>query len=296
MGRVNTLIKTLLNALLIPLISLISGLALANSDNAGVGTETCLACHEGMHEPAISALKQSYHGVLFYQETTRSDACESCHGPGGRHAKNPKTHPLKPSSNACLGCHKEPELAHWESGVHENASLQCMSCHKLHEQAGNQYQRGGLQTNTSQCIDCHTRQRAELHMPSRHPIAEGTVQCMDCHNPHGSLAPAQLRQPTLNNNCYQCHAEKRGPHLFEHTPVTEDCSSCHKAHGSVHKALLKSRPPFLCQQCHMAAGHVSVAPSGSNLSGNANLLGKNCMNCHSEVHGSNHPSGARLTR
>jgi hypothetical protein len=29
---------------------------------------------------------------------------------------------------------------------------------------------------------------------------------------------------------------------------------------------------------------------------NQNLLGKNCMNCHSQVHGSNHPSGARMTR
>jgi hypothetical protein len=26
------------------------------------------------------------------------------------------------------------------------------------------------------------------------------------------------------------------------------------------------------------------------------MLGKNCLNCHSQVHGSNHPSGARLTR
>jgi hypothetical protein len=29
---------------------------------------------------------------------------------------------------------------------------------------------------------------------------------------------------------------------------------------------------------------------------NQNVLGKNCMNCHGQVHGSNHPSGARLTR
>jgi hypothetical protein len=31
-------------------------------------------------------------------------------------------------------------------------------------------------------------------------------------------------------------------------------------------------------------------------SGNQNVLGKNCLNCHGQVHGSNHPSGARLTR
>ena len=29
---------------------------------------------------------------------------------------------------------------------------------------------------------------------------------------------------------------------------------------------------------------------------NQNLLGKNCMNCHSQVHGSNHPSGSSQIR
>jgi hypothetical protein len=26
------------------------------------------------------------------------------------------------------------------------------------------------------------------------------------------------------------------------------------------------------------------------------LLGRSCLNCHSQVHGSNHPSGAKLHR
>jgi hypothetical protein len=66
--------------------------------------------------------------------------------------------------------------------------------------------------------------------------------------------------------------------------------------------MLKARAPFLCQQCHLAQFHPSTAYSGTGLPGDAipsgaqQLLGKNCMNCHSQVHGSNHPSGVRKTR
>ena len=61
-----------------------------------------------------------------------------------------------------------------------------------------------------------------------------------------------LAQLTLNDNCYTCHAEKRGPFLWEHEPSSEDCGICHRPHGSLHPALLTSRPPLLCQQCHQS--------------------------------------------
>ena len=90
-----------------------------------------------------------------------------------------------------------------------------------------------------------------------------------------------------------------GAARWEHDPVAEDCSLCHRPHGSVNDRLMTTRGPASCQQCHAAAFHPSVPygseglPSGS---ANQNLLGKNCLNCHSQIHGSNHPSGARLTR
>jgi hypothetical protein len=37
-------------------------------------------------------------------------------------------------------------------------------------------------------------------------------------------------------------------------------------------------------------------PGLPGASPNRNLLMKNCLNCHTEVHGSNHPSGVRFTR
>ena len=136
---------------------------------------------------------------------------------------------------------------------------------------------------------------------SHHPVTEGKIACSDCHNPHGSMAPKLLVKPTLNETCYQCHAEKRGPFLWEHPPAREDCTNCHEPHGSNHPSLLVNRMPLLCQQCHMAAFHPSTAYTGVNASAGVSRLdihaaAKSCLNCHSEVHGSNHPSGPRLMR
>jgi DmsE family decaheme c-type cytochrome len=127
------------------------------------------------------------------------------------------------------------------------------------------------------------------------------MACSDCHNAHGSATAAMLNKPTVNQTCYSCHAEKRGPMLWEHAPVAEDCTLCHSAHGAVRAALLNKSPPLLCQQCHTVAGHPSVARTGAALPGGSAggqifLLAGSCTNCHSQVHGSNHPSGAKLMR
>ena len=81
---------------------------------------------------------------------------------------------------------------------------------------------------------CHQPIRAANFKPSHHPIIEGKVKCTDCHNPHGALSPAMVKQPTINDQCYSCHADKRGPYVFNHPPVEENCATCHNPHGSVH--------------------------------------------------------------
>ena len=34
---------------------------------------------------------------------------------------------------------------------------------------------------------------------------------------------AALKKDTVNDTCYTCHADQRGPFLWEHQPVSEDC-------------------------------------------------------------------------
>ena len=100
----------------------------------------------------------------------------------------------------------------------------------------------------------------------------------------------------MREKCTSCHAEKRGPFLWDHAPAAEDCNLCHTPHGSNQPALLKKRVPQLCQECHSPAGHPSVSYDGSRLKGSMFLGAKGCSNCHSAVHGSNHPSGVTQLR
>ena len=81
------------------------------------------------------------------------------------------------------------------------------------------------------------------------------MECADCHNSHGTVADKLVDAQTINAKCFECHAQLRGPFLWEHPPVTEDCLTCHTPHGSTHSGLLKAKVPFLCQRCHANVGH-----------------------------------------
>ena len=150
------------------------------------------------------------------------------------------------------------------------------------------------------CFTCHRSQRVRFMQRSHHPLRENRMACSECHNLHGDNGNGLKLAGSVREQCTGCHAEKRGPFLWEHEPVTEDCAACHVPHGSNNAALLRHRGPFLCQQCHQnvgrLAGHINQKRE-FGVAGNARFLfGANCMNCHSQVHGSNHPSGVALTR
>jgi DmsE family decaheme c-type cytochrome len=99
--------------------------------------------------------------------------------------------------------------------------------------------------------------------------------------------------------CYRCHADKRGPFLWEHAPARESCLLCHDPHGSSHRSLLVSRAPYLCQRCHVNVQHPSLLFDLGRVGGRgaaARAPEVACLTCHPAVHGSNHPSGAYLER
>jgi DmsE family decaheme c-type cytochrome len=188
--------------------------------------------------------------------------------------------------------------------------MACNSCHTIHAPADPLLARG---TQQDKCFTCHKEQRADTLKISTHPIDAGKMVCSDCHNPHGAAGPKLLKMNTVNETCWQCHADKRGPFLWEHQPAVEDCTNCHTPHGSNITPLLKSRPPFLCQDCHDGPHNSknAVGPNAAGFQGglspknaaNTGLLfpstqaaARACMNCHAMVHGSNDPAGAFLHR
>lgn len=253
------------------------------------GTDGCLMCHGADRMIPAADILSTPHG---------NQGCESCHGPSALHltvGPDGKRHPpgdLKDS--ACISCHKD-DTSHWAGSTHQFEEIACTSCHTMHSPGGNDKTR----MNTDLCLDCHPEEKADIKRKSAHPVSQGLLDCTDCHDPHGGAGPALQKFATTNQGCFDCHAGMRGPFLFEHAPVREDCTACHVPHGSNHESLLSARTPFLCQQCHLANFHPSTLLDGKERppqGASHLLLGKDCMNCHSKVHGSNHPSGAGLTR
>jgi len=277
------------------------------------GADTCLTCHDSER---VMAVFQTKHGQ---PNDARSPfgkgqlQCEACHGPGGKHTGKIKKGDTRPpmirfgrdsvapgavQNGVCLACHEKSLSAEWHAGPHASNDVTCASCHDLHTAKDPVL---SARTQDEVCFTCHVTKRAEFLRPYAHPLKQGKIACSDCHQPHGTSAASQLVKSSVNQTCYQCHAEKRGPFLWEHAPVAEDCAICHSPHGSSNPGMLKARGPLLCQSCHSQEGHPSFAYGPSNLPGGSGptvstLALGNCMNCHSQVHGSNHPSGSTLTR
>lgn len=286
----------------------------------------CTKCHDEGESKPILAMYQTRHGV---RADGRTPTCQSCHGVSERHVKNPdktETRPLPEvvfgnslkianassadvQNETCLSCHKGSERANWEGSEHQIRDLACSSCHEVHAASDAVLDKI---TQPEVCESCHATQRAEMRRISTHPVQAGEMGCSDCHNPHGSTGPSLLVKNSVNETCYTCHAEKRGPFLWEHSPSTDDCSICHSAHGSTNSPLLKQRVPWLCQDCH-SGDHGAAINSGANLEdGNvtssngmvptasrnprAQMNARACVNCHVLVHGSNHPAGAKFSR
>ena len=202
-----------------------------------------------------------------------------------------------PEQNAyCVDCHISDTGAGWHGGGHDMNTVACADCHNSH------VERDPVLHTTTQaevCFDCHQQQRTQSMKPYAHPVRHGKMDCGSCHSAHGETSDRLLARATPNDTCYECHAETRGPVLWEHAPVAEDCGNCHDPHGSNYPGMLSMRAPTLCQSCHAQAGHPSLPQDERGLpSGMASqyLLGQSCLNCHDQVHGSNHPSGSKLMR
>lgn len=275
------------------------------------GDAKCTRCHDETDDYPVLAIAKTPHGV---QADARTPTCTSCHGESQAHLDNPGGKAERPpvdrvfglksptppdtQNSACLTCHQSGLRMDWQGSLHQSAGVPCANCHRVHAPKDKVLAKA---TQPQVCFACHKEQRAQAMKPSHHPILEGKVVCSSCHNPHGGIGPHNLAKATVNEVCYTCHAEKRGPFLWEHPPVREDCTNCHVPHGSIHTPLLKARGPWLCQECHLAQYHPSTAYNGQSLPPFApapaqQLIANNCLNCHSQVHGSNHPSGPRKTR
>lgn len=275
------------------------------------GADTCLGCH---NVPEVVGIFETKHGAPTDPHSPFGHGqlqCESCHGPGGAHAgmqmiddklarviefEADSAASVETQNGMCLGCHEADTGFAWHGGAHDDNRVACAGCHQVHAARDPVL---GASTQAGKCYSCHAFRKSDSLKAYSHPLREGKMACTGCHSPHGATTEKMLARQTVNDTCYQCHAEKRGPFLWEHAPVAEDCTNCHDPHGSNHPAMLVRSAPLLCQSCHSQSGHPSIAYGAGGLATGTPspyLLGQSCLNCHSQVHGSNHPSGSKLMR
>ncbi|MFB3885106.1 MAG: DmsE family decaheme c-type cytochrome [Thermodesulfobacteriota bacterium] len=272
------------------------------ADEGYAGSETCKGCHED----AFKSYSKSPHGKKAISwGPAAKDGCESCHGPGAEHAGKGggkgvaifafgRDVDSRTRASKCLSCHEESKtLASWDIGRHKSAGVSCDNCHSIHGGTG----RSSRPKEPDLCYSCHKYIRTQQNKQSHHPVKEGRITCSHCHDPHGTFGPRMVKADSVNDLCYKCHAEKRGPYAFEHPPVHENCLTCHEIHGSNHTKLLVRKVPFLCQSCHSTEGHPSRpytnlhAFGGSATAQKNKFFGRSCLNCHGNIHGSSRSQG-----
>jgi DmsE family decaheme c-type cytochrome len=268
------------------------------------GDETCATCHEAEGK----ALNATLHGKAQNVRTPAArtgQTCETCHGPGQKHVDSGKKEDIKRFTSmsardvnaACLSCHSKGAHADWQGSMHDARNVSCATCHSVHNPKSDKAQ---LKTATvvQTCETCHKQEAMKVKKSGHMPVREGKMECTSCHSPHGSNNVRMLKTGnTINEACASCHAEKRGPYLWEHAAGRENCASCHDPHGSNNDRMLVAKAPMLCQRCHVSSRHPATIYDVTQVNNGSNrVVGRACVNCHAQIHGSNHPAGAQFLR
>jgi len=276
----------------------ISSAASAGQTIGFVGDDTCATCHEAESK----SLHATLHGKAQNERTPAATgrSCESCHGPGKAHVDSGEASKIKrfnalsarEVNESCLSCHEKGAHASWAGSMHDARNVSCTACHSVHSAKSEKVLLKASST-VETCASCHKTEALKVRKSGHMPVREGKMECTSCHSAHGSNNVRMLKVGNwVNESCASCHTEKRGPYLWEHAAGRENCVSCHDPHGSNNDRMLVAKQPMLCQRCHVSSRHpATVYDNTQVVSASNRVVGRSCVNCHSQIHGSNHPAG-----
>ena len=242
----------------------------------------CLDCH-------VTGLDARYDRAAHTWTTRFTDAgvaCESCHGPGARHAdtQDPKdiVQPAKLTPEqglaVCAQCHgpRKPlfpilDAAHrFQPGQRYDDHYQPIVLFVGNERSGDYFTDGRPSTSSFEYqallqSRCHT---------------QGGATCLTCHTaPHAPSAANEVQKPekaTANGSagsatCQQCHADvfAQGQRHTHHTArAAQDCVSCHM-------------PPVVSGVLDHFADHAMDVPVPDNTTRHG--VPNACNTCHAKA-------------
>jgi len=179
---------------------------------AGQNRALCVSCHTV--NQLGNAVTENAGYLAFPAERYRDVQCESCHGPGLDHARNPdldRNHPLAPIavgtdlSTGCGQCHggaHHPYVDEWSASAHGRVNAIASSrpgCNSCHE--------GKAALRSFGVTNSYTEAFSSTPQP---------ITCAVCHDPHGNENASSLRfridVPSPRENlCAVCHNRRSVP-------------------------------------------------------------------------------------
>jgi predicted CXXCH cytochrome family protein len=229
------------------------------------GQSVCAKCHA---KQARLQAKDAHHRV----------GCETCHGPGDRHSKDPKVKLRRPKNKEfCLGCHQVlaarpgsfPQIvpaAHYKSVGVKDLKTPCIRCHSPHEPL---------------FMD------RDLRTARLHPVVH---RCRDCHaGPERDPAtPRPASHPPIFE-CSYCHPRVVAD-FSGRTHKKVRCTTCHLFFKEAEYAgrIIRDADPRFCLLCHRDADfRADDAPPGiewpdhrEDMSEGPQDANKRCIDCH----------------
>jgi DmsE family decaheme c-type cytochrome len=259
----------------------------------------CTDCHDAQGKTLAGNPHARIPGAELGKPGSGNATCNSCHGVGVKHMESSgeDKSDIRPfhgrqGAEFCVTCHtSDKEHASYRMGVHASSeTVNCLSCHSVHSSEP-RTPHLLVKTPSALCATCHPSQMASFrNKPFAHRIGRGGMECTSCHDPHGRPIQKDLRLTRVGEMpCLNCHAEKRGPFVFEHVSgVVGTCTTCHEPHGSSNnKRLIRARVDRLCLECHSTLTTATLGSQPPSFHNVSLPRYQNCTTCHVAVHGSN---------
>lgn len=238
----------------------------------------------------------SCHTAGFNKETgnwaENGITCESCHGPGAEHVKNPTQVKPKVSTSVdmCSSCHGEDRQTGalkkmWVPEGEENTGGHLgLFAHEIDAVNSPDYH------YSDRCLGCHSAtyivaQKKGEKPPTYDDFMKGALKedrngitCVVCHDPHSNTGKEfQLREDPLTT-CMQCH--DRPDHHPSGTVMAKG-GPIYKPDGS--KAYVGAVKQADCVSCHMLEGNHTFKPGVVPITSHGVTTTYNaCGNCHTQ--------------
>ena len=227
---------------------------------------------------SVFASQEKVNEMLKKATYVGTETCATCHEKEFKAFKLSTHARISNDKNATEGVAQGCEMCHGPGSIHADAS-------------GGKDNIINPRKDPEICFTCHTDKKMEFRLPYHHPVLEGKMGCIDCHDSHGiDVKPwTATSEKDINETCFKCHTDKRGPFIWEHDATKEGCTVCHKVHGSVNDKMLIARDLNLCLRCHATSTDPSLSGHASSTTTAGRWGEATCWSagCHQAVHGSN---------